>query len=165
MSSMEMSAEYAAELRQMLHEGAASRVNGEEVIAAGAFRHGGAAATMAVSKAQLGALAYAGVKLFRKKKAGGLPERVALVLTPERLYAFDLGLKAGGREVRLKDEAAAWDRGGLQTSTEVRSGMTALTLESPVDGELATLVAIGVRDDPVSQELIGALQGTVPEAS
>jgi hypothetical protein len=33
---------------------------------------GGAAATMAVSKAQLGALAYAGMKLLRKKKAGGL---------------------------------------------------------------------------------------------
>lgn len=38
MASMEMSAEYAAELRQMLHDEAAARV-GEEVIAAGAFRH------------------------------------------------------------------------------------------------------------------------------
>jgi hypothetical protein len=36
--------------------------------------------------------------------------------------------------------------------------MTALTLESPAEGEKATLVAIGVKDDPVSQELIGALQ-------
>lgn len=164
MASMEMSAEYAAELRQMLRDGAAPRVNGEEVVAAGAFRHGGAAATMAVSKAQLGALAYAGMKVLRKKKAGGLPEKVALVLTPQKLYAFDLGIKAGGREVRLKDEAAAWERSGLQTSTEVRSGMTALTIESPAAGETATLVAIGVRDDPVSQELIGALQGTGPVA-
>lgn len=161
MASMEMSAEYAAELRQMLRDGAATRVEGEEVIAAGAFRHGGATATMAASKAQLGALAYAGVKLLRKKKAGGLPEKVALVLTPQKLYAFDLALKGGGRKVELKDQAAAWDRAGLRTSTEARSGMTALTIES-AEGGTATLVAIGVRDDPVSQELIDALQGAAP---
>ncbi len=128
MSSMEMSAEYAAELRQMLHEGAESRVNGEEVLAA-------------------------------RRLPARLSEKAAPVLTPRRLYGFGLKLKAGGREVRLEGEAAAWDRGGLKVSTETRSGMTALTLESPGDGEKTTLVAIGVRDDPVSREPIGALQG------
>ena len=37
--------------------------------------------------------------------------------------------------------------------------MTALTIESPASGEKATLVGISVKDDPVSQELIGVLQG------
>jgi hypothetical protein len=40
--------------------------------------------------------------------------------------------------------------------------MTALTIESPAEGEKATLVGVGVRDDPISQELIGVLQGDAP---
>jgi hypothetical protein len=38
--------------------------------------------------------------------------------------------------------------------------MTALTIESPAEGEKATLVGVGVKDDPVSQEMIDMLQGT-----
>lgn len=150
-----MSDEYAAELRRQLRALAAPEVGGEEVIAAGAFRRGGAGATYAASKMQLGAAVYAGVDMLRKKKAGGLPEKVALVLTPAKLYAFDVAVKTGG-QFKFKDQAAAWDRAGLRSSTRFSSGMTALTLE-PADGEAATLVAIGVRDDPVSQELIAAL--------
>ena len=37
--------------------------------------------------------------------------------------------------------------------------MTSLTLESPAEGEKVTLVGIGVKDDPVSQDLMGVLQG------
>jgi hypothetical protein len=37
--------------------------------------------------------------------------------------------------------------------------MTALTIQ-PSGGEAATLVGIGVRDDPVSLELIAALGGS-----
>ena len=37
--------------------------------------------------------------------------------------------------------------------------MTSLTIESPAEGEKATLVGIGVKDDPVSQDLMGVLQG------
>jgi hypothetical protein len=64
-----MSDEQAVEFRQKLHELAAPHVNGEEVVAAAAFRRGGAAASMVASKAQLGGLVYAGVKLLNKKKA------------------------------------------------------------------------------------------------
>ena len=74
---------------------------------------------MVASKAQLGGIVYAGIKLLNKKKAGGLPERVMLAVTPTKLYAFNLGFK--GRDYKLKDEAAVWDRAGLQVSTERKS--------------------------------------------
>jgi hypothetical protein len=98
------------------------------------------------------------VKLFHKQKAGGLPERVMLALTPTRLYAFDIAFK--GRDFKIKDEVAVWERAGLNISTDGKSGMTALTIESPAEGEKATLVGVGVKDDPISQELIATLKGS-----
>jgi len=157
MSMFEMTPEQAAEWGQKLRDLAAPEVHGEEVLAAAAFRRGGATASMVASKAQLGGIVYAGIKMFNKKKAGGLPERLVLVATPDKLYAFNLGFK--GRNYRLKGEAAVWDRAGLRFSTEQKSGMTALTIESPSEGEKATLVGIGVKDDPVSREMIATLQG------
>jgi hypothetical protein len=162
MGMFEMSEDQAAEWGQKFRELVAPHVNGEEVVSAAAFRRGGAAATTVASKAQLGGIVYAGIKLFNKKKAGGLPERVMLVLTPDKLYAFNFGFK--GRNYKIKDEAAVWDRRGLKVSTERRSGMTALTVESPAEGEKATLVGVGVKDDPISQELISTLQGAAPAA-
>jgi len=162
MSMFEMSDEAAAEFGQKLRDLVAPEVNGEEIVSAAAFRRGGATASMVASKAQMGGLVYAGIKMLNKKKAGGLPERVVLALTPDKLYAFNLGFK--GRDYKLKGEAAVWDRGGLRVSSEQKSGMTAVTIESPAEGEKATLVGIGVKDDPVSQEMIAALQGTAPAA-
>jgi hypothetical protein len=162
MGMFEMSAEQAAEFGQKLRELAAPHVGGEEVVSAAAFRRGGATASMVASKAQLGGIVYAGIKMLNKKKAGGLPERIVLVVTPQKLYAFNLGFK--GRDYRLKGEAAVWDRAGLRISRELKSGMTALTIESPAEGETATLVGIGVQDDPVSLGLIDVLQGSTPAA-
>jgi hypothetical protein len=163
MSMFEMSPDQVVEWRQKWRELLAPHVNGEEVVSAAAFRRGGAGASMVASKAQMGGLVYAAIKLFNKKKAGGLPERVMLALTPDRLYAFKLGFK--GRNYKVGDEAAVWDRSGLKVSTERRSGMTALTIESPAEGEKATLVGVGVKDDPLSQELIEALHGGTPAAA
>jgi hypothetical protein len=160
MAMFEMTPDQAAEWRQKMRDLVTEQVNGEEVVAAAAFRRGGATASMVASKAQLGGLVYAGVKMLRKKKAGGLPERVVLALTPNRLYAFKLGFR--GRDYKLGDEAAVWERSGLKISTEPASGMTALRIESPAEGEKATLVGVGVKDDPISQELIAALQSEAP---
>jgi len=160
MGMFEMSDEQAVEWGQKFRDLVAPHVNGEEVVAAAAFRRGGASAGMVASKAQLGGLVYAGVKLLNKKKAGGLPERVMLVVTPTKLYALNFGFK--GRDYKIKDEAAVWGRAGLKISSERRSGMTALTIESPGEGEKATLVGVGVKDDPISQELIAVLQGAAP---
>ncbi len=132
-------------------------------MAAAAFRQGGATASMAASKAQLGAVVYAGIKMLRKKQAGGLPERVMLAATPGRLYAFKFSIR--GRNYKIGDEVAVWDLAGLEVSTDRKGGMTALTISSPTEGEQATLVGVGVKDDPISQELIAALQGQAPAPS
>jgi hypothetical protein len=157
MGMFEMSPDQIAEWRRQCLELVEPRVNGEEVLAAAGFRQGGASANYVASKAQMGGLVYAGIKMLRKKKAGGLPDKVMLAVTPDKLYAFKLNV---GRGYKLGDEVALWERAGLKISTDAGSGMTALTIESPAEGEKATLVGISVKDDPVSQDLIGVLQGT-----
>jgi hypothetical protein len=161
MGMFEMSGQQVAEWRQQCRDLVGPQVNGEEVLAAGGFRQGGASASYAASKAQLGGLVYAGIKMMRKKQAGGLPDKVMLAVTPEKLYAYKLKV---GRDYKLGEEVAVWDRAGLRISTE-KGGMTSLTIESPSEGEKATLVGISVKDDPVSQEVIGILQGSAPEAA
>jgi hypothetical protein len=155
MGMFEMSAKQVEEWREQCRELVEPRVSGEEVVAAAAFRRGGATASYAASKAG-GGLLYAGIKLINKKKAGGLPDKVMLAVTPDKVYAFKLKV---GREYKLGDEVAVWDRGGILASSERKSGMTALTIESPSEGEKVTLVGISVKDDPVSQDLMGVLQG------
>jgi hypothetical protein len=154
MEMFEMSEAQVAEWRQKCRDLVADQVNGEEVLAAAGFRRGGASANYVASKAQMGGLVYAGIKMLRKKKAGGLPEKVMLAVTPNRLYAFKLGFR--GRDYKLGDEVGNWERQGLKVSADRSGTMTSLTLESP-SGEKATLVGISVKDDPVSQELIAVL--------
>ncbi len=162
MGMFEMSEDQVAEWRQQCRDLVADRVNGEEVVAAAGFRQGGATASYAASKAQLGGLVYAGVKMLRKKKAGGLPDKVMLAVTPNRLYAFKLSV---GRSYKLGDEVAVWERPALTIGADRSGGMTALTIDSPAEGEKANLVGISVKDDPVSQEVIGALQGGAPTSA
>ena len=162
MGMFEMSEAQVAEWRQKCRDLVADQVNGEEVLAAAGFRRGGASANYVASKAQMGGLVYAGIKMLRKKKAGGLPEKVILAVTPNRLYAFKLGFR--GRDYKLGDEVGNWERQGLKVSADRSGTMTSLTLESP-SGEKASLVGISVKDDPVSQELIAVLQGAAPTSA
>jgi hypothetical protein len=161
MGMFEMNDAQVAEWRQKCRDLVGAEVNGEELLAAAAFRRGGATASYVASKAG-GGLLYAGIKMIGKKKAGGLPDKVLLAVTPEKLYAYKLKV---GRDYKLGDEVAVWDRGGLQISTDNSGGMTALTIESPTEGEKATLVGISVKDDPVSEEVMGVLQGSTPETA
>jgi len=163
MAMFEMSPEQVSQWREKIQDLVASHVHGEAVLAAAPFRRGGATASMVASKVPVGGVIYAGIRLARKKKAGGLPERVMLVLTPTNLYALNFGFK--GRDYKIKEEVAVWGRDGLRVSTQRNTGMTALTIESPAEDEKATLVGIGVKDDPLSQELIEALQGAKPASA
>ena len=149
-------AKYTAQWRQMAQE----KVD-EPVIAMGPFRRGGAASNFAISKGGLGAVFYAANALRHKQKAGGLPQRVFLVVTPTKLHAFKWDIR--GRTYKLKDEVAVWDRPGLRFSTEQKLGLTMLTIESPTEGERATLAPGGVKDDPWTQEVIRVLENDVTE--
>jgi hypothetical protein len=154
MGMFDISEETAAEYREKFRAMAAERVD-EPVIAVGPFRHAGAASSYAISKAQLGAVVYAANALRRKKKAGGLPGKLFLVVTPTKLHAFTY--KQKGRDFVLKDEAAVWDRAGIEISTKPEAGLTMLTIAAPVGSESATLAPGGVKDDPWTREVIGVL--------
>jgi hypothetical protein len=162
MGIFDVSEKTAREYKEKFREMAEKEV-GEPVIASGPFRRGGAAASMVISKTGVGALAYAANSLRNKKKAGGLPSKVFLVVTPTKLHAFDYGFK--GRNYRLKKEAAVWDRADLRISTEQKLGLTMLTIESPSEGEKATLAPGGVKDDPFTQDVIRALSENVTEVT
>lgn len=145
---------------------------GERVEAVGMFRQGGAAAAQAAGRAgfEFGGL---GVQLLgrsaaamaRKKRAGGLPQRVLLALTPTKLYAFDyshqISRKRSERESGRPVEAAVWDRANLSCSAKRSGTMLALTIESPSEGEKATLVGGSASDDPWSQDVMEKL-GALP---
>ena len=77
---------------------------GERSSAAGRLQARRGTASYMASKAG-GGIVYAGIKLMNKKKAGGLPDKVMLAVTPEKVYAFKLKV---GREYKLGDEAAVW---------------------------------------------------------
>jgi hypothetical protein len=156
MGMFEMSPEQVTEWTQKYQQLAGEHVD-EEVVAAAPFRRGGAAATMAASTAQLGALVYAGTKLFSKKKSGGMPERVFLVVTPTKLHAFKFSF--GGRgKIKIKNEVAVWERSGLRFGTESKMNNTMLTISSPAEGETVVLTGSGVVDDPISGEVMRILQ-------
>ena len=126
MGMFDMSADQVEQWRGQCRELVEPRVNGEEVVAAAAFRRGGATASYAASKAG-GGLVYAGVKLINKKKAGGLPDKVMIAVTPDKVYAFKLKV---GRQYKVGDEVAVWDRGGIQASRSPWSGSASRTTRS-----------------------------------
>jgi uridine phosphorylase len=154
--SFEMTDEQIESFREQLLDAVGRDVNGEPVLAAGAFRRGGASATYAASKLG-GGLGRVAVGLARKKKAGGLPQQVLLAVTADNLYAFKCKISRQGYQA--ENEVARWQRAGLRISTQEKMGLTNITIESPAEGEKVTLVPIGVKDDPVSVELISLLVG------
>lgn len=154
MALFQASGEQLAQYKQRLVEEVSPHLHGEELVAIGMFRRGGFGASYAASKMG-GGLVYAGVQLARKKRAGGLPDRLMLAVTPAKLYAFSW--KPKGRSYKVKEEVAAWERSGLECSRGKGGNMTTLTISSPSEGEKATLVGAGVQDDPWSQEVIAEL--------
>ena len=161
MFDMTMTEEQTEQFRQMVTDAVQGHTNGEELVAAGAFRRGGASGSYAASKAG-GGLVYAAVSLGRKKKAGGLPDKVLLALTPDNLYAFKM--KAGRKGYTAEKEVARWQRAGLRVSSSQKMGLTNLTIESPAEGEKVTIVPIGVKDDAVNLEFISLLEQAHPAA-
>ena len=103
MDGCDITPEVAEEWREESRSSVEPHVDGE-VLAVGAFRPTGAGTKMAISKAQVGALAYGAAHLMGKKKAGGLPGQFLLAVTSDKLYAFKY--KPGRDGVKIKEESA-----------------------------------------------------------
>jgi hypothetical protein len=82
-------------------------------------------------------LAYGASKKASKSKAGGLPDKLLLVVHPEEVAAH--GYKGfPGQRLRIDAEpAATWDRSSLQVTTEPGRMMTKVTLDGPGEVEHA----------------------------
>jgi hypothetical protein len=154
MGRFDISPEMAEEWREKYKASVQSHVDGE-VLAVGAFRPTGAGTKMAISKLQVGALAYGAAHMMGKKKAGGLPGQFLLTVTPDKLYAFKY--KPGRSGVTVKEESACWDRAGLSASTERLQTTTRLTIEWP-DGEKIVCDEEGLGDNPWAEDVIRELQ-------
>ena len=154
MARFDISPEVAAEWRGKYRASVEPHVDGE-VLAVGAFRPTGAGTKMAISKFQLGALAYGAAHKLGKSKAGGLPGQFVLAVTPEKLYAFKY--KSGRSGITIKEEAASWDRTGLEVDTERLQSTTRLTLGFP-DGQKVVCDQEGLGDNPWADDVIRELQ-------
>jgi hypothetical protein len=154
MGRFDISPQVAEEWRGKYRASVEPHVEGE-VLAVGAFRPIGAGTKMAISKFQLGALAYGAAHKLGKSKAGGLPGQFVLAVTPERLYAFKY--KSGRNGITVKDDAACWDRSGLKVETDDRQTTTRVTLEWP-DGEKIVCDQEGLGDNPWADDVIRELQ-------
>ena len=154
MGRFDISPQVAAEWRGKYRASVEPHVDGE-VLAVGAFRPTGAGTKMAISKFQLGALAYGAAHKLGKSKAGGLSGQFVLAVTPEKLYAFKY--KSGRSGITIKEEAASWDRTGLQVGTERLQSTTRLTLGFP-DGQKVVCDQEGLGDNPWADDVIRELQ-------
>jgi len=150
-------------------------VGKEKIEEVGMFRHGGAVGKNIAGRAgSMGGLAAGGVvgniagglmargaaKKAQSQRAGGLPERLMLAVTPTKVYAFDyshqISRKAKERESGQPTEAAVWDRDAIKCSTKKSGTMTMLTIETP-DGETSTLAGGSAADDAWSKSVMQAL--------
>ena len=155
MGRFDISPELAEEWRGKYRSSVETLVDGD-VLAVGPFRPTGAGTKMAISKMQVGALAYGAASLMGKKKAGGLSGQFVLAVTPDKLYAFKY--KPGRDGIKIKEEAGCWDRAGLTASTERLQTTTRLTLEWP-DGNKFVCDQEGIGQNPWADDVIAELEG------
>ena len=155
MGRFDISPEVAEEYRGKFRDAVRPHVD-EDVLAVGTFRTTGSGTKYAISKTQAGALAYGAAGLMGKKRAGGLPGQFLLAVTPTRLYAFKYKMRRKGPEV--KEEAAVWDRTGLDVGTEGMQTTTRVTLSWPGDGDKIVCDQDGMGDNPWADDVVRALK-------
>jgi hypothetical protein len=154
MGRFDISPEVAEEWRGKYRTSVEPHVDGE-VLAVGPFKTTGSGTKMAISKTQVGALAYGAAHLAGKKRAGGLPGQFLLAVTPDKLYAIKY--KQGRSGAKIKEVSASWDRAGIKASTDRLQTTTRLTLEFP-DGEKVVCDEEGLGDNPWGDDVIRELQ-------
>src|SRR3954469_4152752 len=154
MGRFDITPQVAEEWRGKYKASVEPHVDGE-VLAVGAFRPAGAGTKMAISKLQVGALAYGAAHKLGKSKAGGLPGQFMLAVTPEKLYAFKY--KPGRSGIKVKEESASWDRAGIKATADDRQTPARLPLQS-ADGEKIVCDQEGLGDSPWADDVIAELQ-------
>jgi hypothetical protein len=155
MGRFDISPEVAEEYRGKFR-GAVEPHLDEEVLAVGTFRTTGSGTKYAISKTQAGALAYGAASLIGKKRAGGLPGQFLLAVTPTAVHAFKYKMKRGG--VDIKEEVAAWDRSGLEVTTERLQTTTRVSLQWAADGQTIVCDQEGMGDNPWADDVVRELR-------
>ncbi len=155
MGRFDVSPQVAEEYRHKFREAVQPFLD-QDVLAVGPFRTTGAGTKMAISKTQMGALAYGAAHLIGKKRAGGLPGQFLLAVTPTEVHAFKYKSRRNGPEA--KEEVAAWKREGLRVSTERLHTTTRVKLEWPADGEQVVCDEEGLGDNPWADDVVRELQ-------
>ena len=155
MGRFDISPEVAEEYRGKFKDAVQAELE-EDVLAVGTFRTTGSGTKYAISKMQVGALAYGAASLMGKKRAGGLPESFLLAVTPSGLHAFKYRMKRNG--VESKGEVAVWERSGVKVGAEPMKTTTRVTLEWP-DGDKLVFDQDGMGDNPWADDVVAELQG------
>ena len=103
----------------------------EPVLAWSLFHRTGSYGAMAASHV----LPIAGtvINLIGKKRAGGLPQRFLLAVTPTKVRAYKFTQRRSG--LRVGQELAVWDRAGLRVTSSETAVTMRVTLESAADAE------------------------------
>ena len=122
---------------------AARKTLGAEVIAVCPLSHTGFGTRKGLSVVMRGfgilpsLLAYGASKKASAKKAGGLPDKLLLVVTDQQVAAH--GYKGfPGQRLRIEPEpAATWDRASLRVTTEPGRMLTKVVLDGPGEVEHA----------------------------
>jgi hypothetical protein len=153
MGRFDISPDVAEEYRGKFREAVQPSLD-EEVLAVGTFRTTGSGTKYAISKTQAGALAYGAASMMGKKRAGGLPGSFLLAVTPTKVHAFKYKMKRKG--VEAKEEVAAWDRKGLEVSTDPMKTTTRVTLETG-DGDKIVCDQDGMGDNPWADDVVKVL--------
>ena len=73
------------------------------------------------------------INLIGKKRAGGLPPRFLLAVTPTKVRAYKFSQRRSG--LRVGSELAVWDRSELRVTATETALTTRVTLESAAEAE------------------------------
>jgi hypothetical protein len=109
----------------------------EPILAASLFTTGGAMASMGVG--MLSPLAGVLMRRSGKKKAGGLPFNVSVVVTPTKVHVF--AVKPSRGKMVPKSLEDTWDRRQIQIRTEDKAMATRVIVDFPHEGRQLQLDA------------------------
>jgi hypothetical protein len=122
-------------MKQMieLHQGHVD----EPILAASVFTTAGAMASMGVG--MLSPLAGILMRKSGKKKAGGLPFNVSVVVTPTKVHIFEVKPSRGKMVPKSLEDT--WDRRQIQVRTEDKAMATRVIVDFPGEGRQVQLDA------------------------